>query len=324
MTKNIYRDFATAEAVHAAYDTEHDVPDVMVYVDYWEKRSAYARSVLKSHCDIPYGPTRAEYLDWFPAEADKAPIVLFLHGGYWRVLSAKEFSFSALGPVAAGVALASVNYALCPAVSIDEICRQARASVAWSYRNASSLGGDRNRIFLCGHSAGAHLAVRCLETDWEDDYDLPADIIKGAMLISGLYDLRPIRYTNNQPLLQLDGDSIERNSPQLRPPPRSNAHLLFTDGSMESAEFRRQTADYFQSWVTAGNSAEYYEQTGRNHFDAGYGLEDKTSELCKKLLAMTQGKQRNSTPSEKGEDDSEFMGRAPWNDGFRNHGGRDA
>ena len=282
----LYRDFCSQAELDAQYDVERSVPDFTVYARHYADESKLARHRLRCDLDVSYGPTRAEHLDVFPAQRRDAPILLFLHGGYWRMLSSKEFSCVAMGPVAAGAAVVVVNYALCPEVGIDEIVRQARAAVAWTHRNARSFGGDPQRLFVSGHSAGGQLTAMCLNTDWERLYGLPSDTVKGGLSISGVFDLQPIRYTLMQPLLQIDDGVVVRNSPQRLPQRRTASPFLFTFGGDEPAEFQRQTMDYLQHWQMSGNRGEYLAQPGLNHFDAIYGFEDSRSALCKALFRM--------------------------------------
>jgi len=282
----LYREFSTQAELDAQYDVERSVPDFTVYARHYTDESKLARHRLRCDLDVPYGPTRAEHLDVFPAGRRDAPILLFLHGGYWRMLSSKEFSCVAMGPVAAGAAVVVVNYALCPEVGIDEIVRQARAAVAWTHRNARSFGGDPQRLFVSGHSAGGQLTAMCLNTDWDRVYGMPGDTVKGGLSISGVFDLQPIRYTLMQPLLQIDDGVVVRNSPQRLPQRRTESPFLFTFGGDEPAEFQRQTMDYLRHWQMSGNQGEYLAQPGRNHFDAIYGFEDSRSALCKALFRM--------------------------------------
>lgn len=298
MSGALYREFSTQAELDAQYDVECSVPDFTIYAQHYVDESKLARHRLRCDQDIAFGPTRAEYLDIFPAEQRNAPILLFIHGGYWRMLSAKEFSCVAFGPVKAGVTVIVVNYALCPAVSVDEIVRQARASVAWTWRNAASFGGDRDRIYVSGHSAGGHLTAMCMNTDWAQDYGLPDDVIKGGCSVSGVFDLRPIRYTGMQPAIQLDDGVIMRNSPQLLPVRKQRTPMLFSVGGDEPAEFQRQTHDYLQQWQLAGNDGQLVPQPGKNHFDAIYGFEEIDSDLCQSVLRMMgvkAGRQRNGT-----------------------------
>ncbi len=289
----LYRQFSTQQEIDAEYDVEKSVPDFMVYARHFLEESKLARHRLKCELDVAYGATRDEHLDIFPAANRRTPVLIFFHGGYWRMLSSKEFSCVALGPVPAGVTVVNVNYSLCPKVTIDEIVRQARASVAWTYRHAEDFGGDRERIYVSGHSAGGQLTAMCLSTDWPGEYGLPDDIIKGALAISGVFDLRPLRYSLMQPLLQFNGDQISRNSP-IFSLPKQRAPLLVTYGGAEPSEFARQSRDYFQAWDGQGNPGELWPQPDANHFTAIYGLEDAKSPLCKKLLRLMSVSDRST------------------------------
>jgi arylformamidase len=275
----LYRDFTSQAQIDAQYDVERSVPDFMVYARHYTDQSRLARHRLRCTLDVPFGPTLDETLDIFPAAAPGAPVFVFIHGGYWRMLSSKEFSCVALGLHALGITTVVVNYALTPKVSVDEITRQARAAVAWVLRRIQRHGGDPQRVVLGGHSAGAHLSAMCLQTAWDADYGLPRDPLAGAVLVSGLYDLQPLRYSLMQPAIQLDDGVIRRNSPMFSvracPTP-----ALITWGGDEPDEFRRQSDDFLQAWKAAGNRARRAPQAGANHFTAITGFEDPKSPLC--------------------------------------------
>ncbi len=275
----LYREFSTQAQIDAQYDVEQSVPDFMLYARHYTDESRLARHRLRCELDVPYGPTRDETLDIFPAADRHAPVFVFIHGGYWRMLSAKEFSCVALGLHALGITTVVVNYALTPKVSIDEITRQARAAVAWVLRRIDRHGGDPGRVVVGGHSAGAHLTAMCLQTSWQDDYALPADPLVGAVLVSGLYDLQPLRYSLMQPQIQLDDGVIRRNSPMFSVR-ACNTPALVTWGADEPDEFRRQSDDFLTAWTAAGNRAKRAPQPGANHFTAIYGFEDASSPLC--------------------------------------------
>jgi arylformamidase len=245
------------------------------------------RQELCCQLDVSYGPTRAEHLDIFPAEQPNAPILIFLHGGYWCSLSSKEYSLVAYGPVSAGVTTLVVNYALCPHVTIDEIVRQCRAAIAWTYHNAASFSSDPDCIYVAGHSAGGHLTAMALLTAWKADYGLPPDIIKGGCAISGLYDLAPLPYTFVQPSLQLTWDQILRNSPILHLPTAA-APLLVSYGGQEPNEFRRQSDDFLAAWLEKGLDGTFLPQPDKNHFNAIDGFTDATSPLCRAVLRHMQ------------------------------------
>ncbi len=279
----LYRQFTTHAEIDAEYDVDRSVPDFSVYARHYTEESRLARHRLRAELDIPYGPTRDETLDIFPAAERNAPVFVFIHGGYWRMLSSKEFSCVALGLNQLGITTVVVNYALTPKVSIDEISRQARAAVAWVLRRIERHGGDPTRVVVGGHSAGGHLTAMCVQTSWAEEYGLPQDPLRGAVMVSGLFDLRPLRYSNMQPQLQLDDGVIQRNSPlfHLRPTPTP---ALVTWGGVEPNEFRRQSERYLQGWKDIGNRAKMWAQPEANHFTAIYGFEDPKSMLCQWVL----------------------------------------
>lgn len=274
----LYRHFTTQTEIDAQYDVERSVPDFTVYARHYVDESRLARHRLRCALDVPYGPTRDETLDIFPAASPGAPVFVFVHGGYWRMLTSKEFSCVALGPHAAGITTVVVNYALCPKVGIDEITRQIRAAVAWVLRRIDRHGGDPSRVVLGGHSAGGHLTAMCLQTDWAGEYGLGVDPLAGAVMVSGLFDLRPLRWSNMQPQLQLDDGVIQRNSPLFHVR-RCATPALISWGGEEPDEFRRQSEDFLGAWQDAGNRARRWPQEGCNHFDAIYGFEDPKSAL---------------------------------------------
>jgi len=175
------------------------------------------------------------------------------------------------------------NYALCPQVTIDEIVRQTRAAVTWVYQNSRSFGGDPERIHVAGHSAGGHLVAMLLATDWEGEYGLPADIIKGATAISGLFDLAPFPYTFLQPKVQLTWDQVLRNSPILHVPD-SAPPLLVAYGEDETTEFKRQSEEFLEAWRAKGLEGERLGLPGKNHYDVIDGFLDAGSPLCSAVL----------------------------------------
>ena len=282
----LYREFSTQAQIDAQYDVEQSVPDFMVYARHYTDESRLARHRLRCELDVPYGPTRDETLDIFPAARRGAPVFVFIHGGYWRMLSSKEFSCVALGLHELGITTVVMNYALCPKVSIDEITRQARAAVAWVLRRIERHGGDPTRVVVGGHSAGGHLSAMCLQTAWADDYGFAQDPLAGAVMVSGLYDLQPLRFSLMQPLIQLDDGVIRRNSP-LFTVRACKTPALITWGGAEPDEFRRQSEDFDAAWRAAGNGARRLAQPEANHFTAIYGFEDAKSPLCQWIAQAT-------------------------------------
>ena len=281
----LYRNFETQEEIDQAYNVELSVPDFSIYADLYVNESARARDELDCLLNVQFGPTLDEHLDIFPAADPNAPILVFIHGGYWRILSSKEFSLVAHGPVAAGYTVVVTNYSLCPKVSISEITRQSRAALAWLHQTKLKFNGDRDQIYVCGHSAGGQQTARLLSTDWENEYGLPANVIKGGLSISGLFDLRPLRYSWLQPKLLLNHEVIERESPLFHIPSQAPP-LTITVGGQEPPEFRRQSEEFCSAWCDHGLSGNYQPLTDKNHFDAIDGFLTPNSELMDMLQAL--------------------------------------
>lgn len=283
----LYRDFESQAQIDTQYNPSLVLPDASAPGRHYVAQAQRARAQLPCTLDVAYGPTVHETLDIFPAAQANAPVFLFIHGGYWRALSSKEFSGVALGLQPLGITTVVINYALCPFVSIDEITRQARAAVAWTLRNIAQFGGDPARVAIGGHSAGAHLAAMCLQTNWAQDYGLPQDPLAAALLVSGLYDLEPLRYSYLQPQIQLDDGVIRRNSPAFSVRPCATP-VWIAWGGAETTEFSRQSSTLHAAWQAAGNQSELRALPGADHFTAIHGFEDRHSELSH-WLADTLG-----------------------------------
>ena len=278
----LYRDFTSPAQIDAQYNAGAAVPDATDRMRAYAEKSRLARERLRCTLDVAFGPTLDETLDIFPADAAGAPVFVFIHGGYWRALSSKDFSFVATGLQPLGITTVVVNYSLCPKVTIDEITRQCRAAVAWTLRHIGAHGGDPARVAVGGHSAGGHLSAMCLETRWDEDHGLARDPLAAALLVSGIYDIEPLRHSYLQPTIRLDDGIVRRNSPLFGIRPCATP-VLATWGVDESEEFARQSTAFHEAWQAAGNRSELHAQPGANHFSAIDGFGDPQHPLCRWL-----------------------------------------
>jgi arylformamidase len=214
-------------------------------------------------------------------------LLVFIHGGYWRSMDKSDFSWIAPNFVRHGVTVALINYGLAPRTPVEDMVRQTLAAIAWLYRKAERYGIDRDRISLCGHSAGAHLAAMALAALWRVyGQDLPADLVKGALAISGVYDLEPLVYApflNGD--LNLDLERAVRLSP-VNYPARAGARLITAVGSAESSEFVRQTALIGQHW--RANRVRDVPLPGCNHYEAIESLPDPAGPLFDAALDLAR------------------------------------
>lgn len=272
----------------AQYNNRARVPEHAAIFERWRQASRMAREQSRCVLDQPYGPGALEVLDIFPAAGTRAPVLIFIHGGYWRSLDKADHSFIAPALVAHGAAVVVPNYSLCPQVDIETIALQMARAVAWVWRHAVDLGGDPSRIALVGHSAGAHLAAMLLCCRWKDvDADLPLLPLQGALAISGLYDLEPVRRT---PFLaddlRLTPASVKRLSPAFFPRPKRPLYAVV--GGDESSEFLRQTQMIRDQWgPTAVPVCETLSR--HHHFDVLHNLADpqgRLHDLALRLLGL--------------------------------------
>ena len=236
------------------YNNLMRVPEHGEYFARWAAQSALVRKSLPAELDVPYGPAARERLDAFAAPPGArgrrgAPLLVFIHGGYWRALDKSYHSFIAAPLHAAGAAVVLPNYTLCPRASIPDITLQMVRALAWSWRNARRLGADPARIGVIGHSAGGQLAAMMLACDWRVfDPELPADLVKSALGLSGLYDLQPLKHTPSlQERLRLTPAQVRAASPARLPRPAAG-RLYALVGAHKSGEYLRQNRLIQQAW----------------------------------------------------------------------------
>jgi len=239
----------TPSQLNDQYNARAAIPDHPQIFARWRMASRAARDELRYEADYYFGPSPAESLDLYPVAARNAPLLVFIHGGYWRSLDKQDFSFLVPAFADAGVAVAMPNYGLAPATSIESMVRQMLRALTWLHRTVPQLGIDARRIVVAGHSAGAHLAAMMLAADWPRwAPDLPPDLLRGAVCISGLYDLQPlVRAPFLQEDLRLTDETAQFLSP-IRYRPGLATPLITAVGSEESIEFRRQNNLIRSAW----------------------------------------------------------------------------
>lgn len=282
---NLYRDFTSQEEIDKQYDIGAATPGRESFIQRAVTESEKTRRKLNCKLDIHYGPSLDETLDIFPAQQADPPVLVFIHGGYWRALTSKEFSFIANSFVENGITVVVSNYSLCPKVSISEITRQNRAVIAWLARHIEEYNGDPDNIYVSGHSAGGHLTAMICSTDWQGEYGLPQGIVKGGLAISGLFDLRPFRYSFLQPTLSLSHEIIMRESPCFTIP-ETGPGMILSVGEKETAEFHRQAQEYHQARLDKGLNSEYRVEANQDHFSIVFDFIDPGSSLFATTMNM--------------------------------------
>jgi arylformamidase len=234
-----------------------------------------------------YGPTEVEKLDIYRTKRPNAPIFVFIHGGAWLGGEAKNYAFPAELFVNAGAHYVVLDFIAIKAANGDlrVMADQVRRGVAWVYKNAASFGGDSNRLYIGGHSSGGHLCGVTLVTDWRKDFGLPADIIKGGLCMSGMYDMKPVRLSKRGTYVLFDDDMENKMSSQwhidlLRAP------IIVTYGTNETPEFQRQNRDFAAAVKAAGKPVELIEAANYNHFEMNESLASPYAPNGRAALAM--------------------------------------
>ena len=268
----VWRDY-DQEGLDRAYDQTVWAPYMADIQMRQAANSEAARRRLGEPLRLAYGPSPIEGLDVFKARQPNAPVMVFIHGGAWLRGEAKNFAFPAEMFVDAGV-----NYVVADFASVNNfdgdlsaMAAQVRRAIAFAYKNAAQFGGDTSRFYLAGHSSGAHLAAVALTSDWQAEFGLAPDFIKGALLMSGMYDLKPVRLSKRSDYVKFTDAMEDAMSPQ-RHLDRLHTPITVTVGSKDSPEFIRQARDFVAAVKAAGKPAELVEAPEYNHFDLSYSL----------------------------------------------------
>jgi len=282
----VWLDMDQAE-LDAAYDQIKYAPNLPQITKRYATNSDAVRARLGAPRRYSYGSSAIEALDVYVTKRANAPINIFIHGGAWRGGLARDSGYAAELFVHAGA-----HYVVPDFINVLEaggnlmaMAEQVRRAVAWVYRNAQSFGGDASRIYVSGHSSGAHLAGVVLTTDWRRELGLAADLVKGGLCCSGLFDLKPVRLSFRSSYVKFTDEIEQALSPQ-RHLDKLNAPLVLAYGTLETPEFQRQSRDFAAAVKDAGKPVELLVGEGYNHFEMPETLANPYGLLGRAVLAQ--------------------------------------
>lgn len=267
--------------IAAEYNNRELVPDHPRIILDWHADAKAYREAARCELDIAYGAQARNKLDLFhPAKGGEGPIIVFIHGGYWRSFDKSVFSHMAAGANAHGFTVAVPSYTLCPEVTIAGIIDELRQCLLFLHRQF------RRPLSVAGHSAGGHLAACMAATGWTH-FGAPADLVRSGFSISGIFDLRPLMATPFNDDLKLDAVSATIASPLFWPVPYPVQFDSWV-GAEESFEFRRQARSLAAAWTGLGLSSDYREVPGQNHFSVPNALADPESPMTRRLVDLSR------------------------------------
>jgi arylformamidase len=281
MSEISYKGFR-ADEMEYQYNPRVSVPE---FPELAKVRGAQARQVresAKSWLNVAYGSSAREALDIYAADRAGGPVLVYIHGGYWRSGSKEENCNFVPTFTKRGATVVLVEYDLCPHVTVADIVRQTRASIAWVYSNITRYSGNPNKLFVSGHSAGGHLTAMALAHDWTKE-GLPRDLIKGAVATSGVYDLDMVMKISVQEQVRMTPELAKQYSPFLNPP-LARCPLVIAVGSAEPKGWQQMSSDYFQFCKESGMNAEYLVVPGANHYTMTEKLLDESNPLTHAVL----------------------------------------
>lgn len=273
----------------AAYDQSVWAPNRQQVIRRFISSSDDVRKRLGPPRRFRYGPTAIEALDVYPTSGSNAPINIFIHGGAWRERTAKEYGFPAELFVGSGAHYVVPDFAWVQEVngSLAIMAKQLRRALAWVYRNARAFGGDPSRIYLSGHSSGAHLVGVLLTTDWVEQFGLPQDLVKAGLCASGMFDLKPVRLSARSRYITFDDEMENELSPQ-RHLDKLRTPLVVAYGSLDSPEFQRQSRDFASAVRAAGKPVQLLVGQGYNHLEILETLSNPYGLLGRAVLDQMQ------------------------------------
>jgi arylformamidase len=282
-----WRNLSPAER-ERQYSPSSCVAAIETFLDAYVARSRDAETRFRCQKNLLWGEQADETFDYFPAASAGAPLLVFIHGGYWQEHSKDESLFAAPDCLANGIAFAAIDYTLAPRATLGAIVQQCRRAIASLHRQAATLGFDARRIYVAGSSAGAHLAAMLLVAGSRAGYGLADDVVAGSVLLSGIYDIEPLTGTYIDAALHLTAEDAATLSP-LRLKLGRAVKTIVAWGENETDEFKRQSRAFAAALVRSGFPVSAFEVAAANHFDIVFGLADRDSVLGKATIEMIRG-----------------------------------
>jgi len=291
------------DRLNREYSPSSCIDDINIYIKQYINLSDKAKTLANTestlHADLQYGESETQSLDlYMPTRSPQATLMVYIHGGYWQELSKEESSFAATNFQQQGFHFAVLDYTLAPKASLTEIVEENRQAIAWLYQEAAKFGYSQEQIYVCGSSAGAHLAMMMLQTNWSNyiaSYQNSAqasyqgsskgNVIKGVCAVSGVYDLQPLIDTYVNDALKMDVTEAKKNSPMLLPLSKP-VPIIIAFGENETSEFKRQSKMMAEKLSAQGFEVVYKEIVGRNHFDVIVDLCSNTSWLSQQTIEL--------------------------------------
>jgi arylformamidase len=281
MSEELYKGFRPDEMEYQ-YNPRESVPEYPQLAKVRAAQAKRVRETAKSWLDVPYGNSPREKLDIYAADQPNGTVLVYIHGGYWRSGSKEDNCNFAPTFSRRGTTVVLVEYDLCPQVTVSDIVRQTRQSIAWVYKNIVHYGGDPAKIYVSGHSAGGHLTAMALANDWTKE-GMQQDCIKGAVATSGVFDLDMVMKISVQEQVRMTPEIAKANSPFLNPP-KVKCPLVVAVGGGEPKGWQQMSEDYYNYCKDRGMNVQYLIVPGANHYTMSEKLLDESNPLTQAMI----------------------------------------
>ena len=280
---------SSIEYLESHFNPRISVTNFNEYLDTTYNKAQKANKILSGYRDIKYGKGILQTLDiFFENKSHINPIHIFIHGGYWRALDKNYHYHMAIPYNKNKINFCNLNYDLCPNVTLEQICREMVEAIIWIYNNAAKYKCDKNNITISGHSAGAHLVSYLLNIKWKD-FNLPEDVIKGAALVSGIYDLEIVKKISvNNDIKLTDNDAIKLST--INKIPLLKLPLIIAYGEKEPDGWKKQSLIYKKNLENNNFKISEILCANDNHFSLIDTLASEKSRICKEMIKLAKGK----------------------------------